>query len=356
MATQRTEGIYPLDELKGHTVAKGNPDPRGWDVYSSDDTKLGEVKDLLVDVSVMEARYLDVELDKDIAGERDRHVLLPVGTARLDDDSDRVIADTAIADVRSLPAYRKGGAIQREFEDSLMGSFGTTRGAGAATGATTGAGANYYDRPEFDTSRFYGNRGTRTERAADFQDARAKEEQRLTLSEEELSLGKRQVPAGEVGIRKTVETEHVEERVPLTHEEVSVERRPISGASARDAEIGEDEIRVPLMAEEPVVEKRVVAKEEVIVNKRAVQDEKTVEADLRRERVDYDESQLNAAAGTRGARETARDASRDVTRDAKSGAKNLGDRIADKVDDVKDRFDANPASKPGRDATDRPGR
>jgi uncharacterized protein (TIGR02271 family) len=346
MATQRTEGIYPLDELKGHTVAKGDPDPRGWDVYSSDNTKIGEVKDLLVDVSVMQARYLDVELDKDVAGEKDRHVLLPVGTAQLDDDNDRVIADTTIVSVRSLPAYRRGGAVNREYEDSLLGSFGTTRGTSAATAAT--AGANYYDRPEFDTSRFYGKRATSGERAADFQDARAREEQRLTLSEEELQVGKRQVPAGEVELRKTVETKHVEERVPLTREEVTVERRPISGASARDAEIGEDEIRVPLMAEEPVVEKRVVAKEEVIVNKRAVQDEKTVEADLRRERVDYDESELNAAA--RG------DAGRDVTRDAKSGARNLGDRIADKVDDVKDRFDANPASKPGRDATDRPGR
>ena len=40
----------------------------------------------------------------------------------------------------------------------------------------------------------------------------------------------------------------------------------------------------------------------------------------------------------------------------KQGAKGLGDSIADKVDDVKDRMDGNPASRPGRDATDRPGR
>jgi hypothetical protein len=32
------------------------------------------------------------------------------------------------------------------------------------------------------------------------------------------------------------------------------------------------------------------------------------------------------------------------------------DRVADAADDLKDRVDANPASKPGRDATDRPGR
>lgn len=33
-----------------------------------------------------------------------------------------------------------------------------------------------------------------------------------------------------------------------------------------------------------------------------------------------------------------------------------GDRVADAADDLKDRVDGNPASRPGRDATDRPGR
>src|SRR5215207_1976250 len=153
MATQLKDGIYPLDELKGHTVAKGDPDPRGWDVYSSDNRKVGKVKDLLVDVSAMAARYLDVELDRDVIGESDRHVLLPIGTARLDDDDDRVTVQTAATGLRTLPAYRRGGALKREYEDSILGTAATTRGTGAAT-----AGRHYYDRPEFDASRFYGKR------------------------------------------------------------------------------------------------------------------------------------------------------------------------------------------------------
>jgi hypothetical protein len=40
---------------------------------------------------------------------------------------------------------------------------------------------------------------------------------------------------------------------------------------------------------------------------------------------------------------------------AKAGAANLADRAADRVDDLKDRVDANPASRPGLDATDRSG-
>ena len=359
MATQRAAGIYPLDDLDGHTVAKGDPDPRGWDVYSSDNRKLGKVKDLLVEVPALVARYLDVELAKDVAGERDHHVLLPIGTARLDDEDDRVTVQTTATNVRALPAYNKdnykGGAIQRDYEDSLLRGIGTAGSAGTATRP----GANYYDRPEFDASRFYGTRSTRTARETQPADRRgewAKEgEKRVTLAEEELRLGKRQVEAGQVELRKTVETEHVSEKVPLTREEVTVERRPISGAAATNAQIGEDQIRVPVMAEEAVVDKRVVPKEEVIVKKRAVTEEQTVEADLRRERLDVDDNQVNAAAA-RGTKQTAKDTGRTPAPDARSGARGLADRVADKVDDLKDRVDANPASRPGRDATDRPGR
>ncbi len=112
----------------------------------------------------------------------------------------------------------------------------------------------------------------------------------LTRSEEELVIGKRQVKAGEVGLKKTVETEHVTKSVPLMHEEIEVERHAVSDSDANrdDIEIGEQDIRIPLSAEEAVVEKRVVGKEEIVVKKRAVQETKEVEADLRRERIDID--------------------------------------------------------------------
>lgn len=115
-------------------------------------------------------------------------------------------------------------------------------------------------------------------------------EQRITLAEEELQIGKRTVQAGEVSVRKHVETEHVTERVPVRREEVTVERRPVNEAAGADVEIGEDSISVPLMEEDVVVEKRPVVKEEILLNKRVVQDTENVEADLRRERVDIDDS------------------------------------------------------------------
>jgi uncharacterized protein (TIGR02271 family) len=118
-------------------------------------------------------------------------------------------------------------------------------------------------------------------------------EERLTLSEEELAIGKREVRAGEVEIEKRVETEHVRREVPLTHDEVTVERRPLEGgmvaAGGLNHTIGEEHIRVPLTAEEAVVEKRVVPKEELVVRKQEVTEERMVEADLRTERAEVRE-------------------------------------------------------------------
>ena len=111
----------------------------------------------------------------------------------------------------------------------------------------------------------------------------------VTRSEEELAIGKRQVSAGEVEVRKSVETEHVRESVPVTREEVIVERRPVNEVRAAGAQIAEDAIRIPITEEELVVEKRPVVKEEIVVRKQAVQDTRTVEADLRKERVDVDD-------------------------------------------------------------------
>ena len=183
-------------------------------------------------------------------------------------------------------------------------------------------------------------------------------ERRMTLSEEQLSIGKRQVQAGEVELRKTVETEHVSESVPLMREEITIERRPISAGSraSTDVEIGEDEIRIPVMEEQAVVEKRVVATEEVIVNKREVTENQTVEADLRRERVDVDDTTTQRTGSTS---DSAYGASGNVGTGGTSGARdratNSGplDRLADKADDLKDRVDGNPNSRPGPDATDR---
>jgi uncharacterized protein (TIGR02271 family) len=115
------------------------------------------------------------------------------------------------------------------------------------------------------------------------------DEARITLSEEQLAVGKREREVGEVEIGKRVETEHVRQAVSVSHEEVEIERRPLDGMHAAGAEIREEHLSVPVRAEEVVAEKRVVPVEEVVARKREVVEEQPVEAELRREEVEVRE-------------------------------------------------------------------
>jgi uncharacterized protein (TIGR02271 family) len=267
--------VVPLSDLKDIEVSDRDPDVRGWDVISADGRKIGEVDDLLVDTSAMKVRYLDVELDKEHRGtDRERHILVPVGHARLNEDDDRVLVSTLRqTDIGTIPTY--DGRLDRTYEDNLSRHFG-----GPTATATD---QDYYADARFDDRNFYGARRGR-------EGTTARGEERMTLSEEELAVGRRPEQAGEVRVGKHVETEHVRQEVPVTREEVDVERRPIDPARRAETrpDIRDDEVRIPLTEEEVVAEKRAVPKEEVVVRKRQVQDTETVEADLRREKADID--------------------------------------------------------------------
>lgn len=302
---ETTPRVAALSKIHDFDVADGTPDPRGWTVRDARGTDIGKVHDLIVDTVAMRTRYLDVKLDKKAVNlDSDRDVLIPVGQARLDDDDDRVILSSlAATQIATLPEYTHGD-IDREYESSLLPNFDSgavdaTNGgdSGAAIGAMTGDRSaaptgtvadaptgDFYDNRHFDEGSFFGKRR-----------AQQGDEERLTRSEEELEIGKRRVPAGTMSIRKRVETEHVSQPVTTTHEEVTVERRPVANAdsaSRGEAQIGQDEIRIPVYEDELVVDKRRVVKEELVVKKNAVQETKTVEADLRKEKVDVDESGL----------------------------------------------------------------
>ena len=137
------------------------------------------------------------------------------------------------------------------------------------------------------------------QRAAAREDhVRDEEELRVQRTEEELEAGTREREAGEVRVRKQVRTEREQVRVPTRHEEVSVERVPVEeGREASEADIGEDEVTMPVVEDEVVVEKRPVVKEEIRVRKDVVEDEEVVEEDVRREEVDVED-----ATATRGRR------------------------------------------------------
>jgi uncharacterized protein (TIGR02271 family) len=116
-------------------------------------------------------------------------------------------------------------------------------------------------------------------------------EQRLTLAEERLDVGTRTVPAGDLNLHKRVETERVQEHVELRRDDASVERRTVTDPSSVPVtpQVTDDEIRIPVLEERLVVTKVLVPREEIIVRKHSVTERQTVEADLRRERLDIDD-------------------------------------------------------------------
>ncbi|SHF73086.1 conserved domain-containing protein [Jatrophihabitans endophyticus] len=112
----------------------------------------------------------------------------------------------------------------------------------------------------------------------------------MTRSEERLRVGTEQVEAGRARLRKYVVTENVTQTVPVSHEEVRIEREPITDANRDEAvsgePISEEEHEVTLHAERPVVDKETVPVERVKLGTETVTEEQTVSEEVRKEQID----------------------------------------------------------------------
>ena len=118
----------------------------------------------------------------------------------------------------------------------------------------------------------------------------SEDELRVQRVEEELRAGTRKREAGDVRVRKQVRTDRERLAVPKKRQEVRMERVPVEeGAAVSEPETGEDEIRIPVIEEEIVIEKRPVVKEEIRLRKEVVEEEEVVEEDVRKEEVDIDD-------------------------------------------------------------------
>jgi uncharacterized protein (TIGR02271 family) len=117
----------------------------------------------------------------------------------------------------------------------------------------------------------------------------------MTRSEEELRVGTQTRERGRARLRKYVTTEQQTVTVPVSREEVRVEREPITDANIDDATSGpaisEEEHEVTLREETPVVEKRAVPRERVRLDTETVTDERQVSEEVRKEQIQVDSDQ-----------------------------------------------------------------
>ena len=122
--SRQVRHLRPISEMKKIKIASGEPDIRGWNVFTSTGREVGEVHDLLVDPSIAQV----VMLDLDIAG-TDRRSLAPIRAAWIDRETKRVVLDAAqIRDDEILPSFTRGETSDeemKEFHEGYRRAYGS---------------------------------------------------------------------------------------------------------------------------------------------------------------------------------------------------------------------------------------
>lgn len=120
------------------------------------------------------------------------------------------------------------------------------------------------------------------------------DDEKIRLHEERIRVGKDEVQTGEVRIDKDVVEERQEFDVPVSRDEVTIERRRVDERVDGDVDfdrLDNDTIRVPLTEERINVEKENVVAEELVIKKNRVQDTAHVSETVRKEEVNVDDTQ-----------------------------------------------------------------
>jgi uncharacterized protein (TIGR02271 family) len=119
----------------------------------------------------------------------------------------------------------------------------------------------------------------------------------IQLLGEVLRVHKDRINRGEVTLRKEVITETQTVQVPVTREELVIERRAVDDNRPATGNIGEDEeIRIPLSEERPNIDKSTVVREEVAVGKKPVKEVRDVTGEVRREELVVDDQTRKRAS------------------------------------------------------------
>jgi uncharacterized protein (TIGR02271 family) len=258
-------------ERKAHTDRFTEVENRyaGYIVYDRHYEKIGNVDDLFVDESD-QPQYLGVKMG--FLGTRS--TLIPFEMARVNDARQTIKVAADKETLKNGPTFDEDREITPEFEKEVYSYYGLKRASTTQESGTYGA--------------YYAEQSTQTTGMANPTEVSDEDEVRVQRTEEELRVGTREREAGSIRVRKRVRTDHERIEVPTRHEEISVERVPVEG-EASEAEIGDDEVVVPVTEEEVIVHKRPVVKEEVRIRKDVVEETEVVEEDVRREEVEVED-------------------------------------------------------------------
>ena len=261
----------------------------GYVVYDRRGESLGGVETLFLDEND-ELEYVGVKAGPPGG----RSTLIPVPVARIDEEQRAIDVAADKEHIKGGPTFDVDQEITPELEREVRVHYGLVDPTGTGV-----RGAPYADhRPAAAPTDAATGSGPATGVPEASGGREAEEEIRVQRSEEELRVGTREREAGSVRIRKRVRTDRERLEVPVKREEVHIERVPVSREAA-EAEIGEDEVVVPVAETEVVVSKRPVVKEEIRVRKDVVEGTEVIEEDVRREEVDVEDA-TERGRNTRG--------------------------------------------------------
>ena len=273
----------------------------GYEIYDEDGGRIGKLDDLFVDEND-QPEYVGVRMDPLTT----RSTLIPTDVITVEDRLRRTVVSRPRSVVETGPSLGYDEEVTPEFEERVRRHYGLT--VPQHTGTRSGYGPYYHRDDAGLAQRERGRSGaaipevptipSQPGRREDLAEPGILEEEELRVrrSEEELKVGTREREAGAVRVRKRVRTDHERIVVPRKRVEVTVERVPVERQATSattegtaEPEIGEDEIVVPVVEEEIVVEKRPVVKEEIRIRKEVVEESEVVEEDVRREEVEVDD-------------------------------------------------------------------
>ncbi|GIH89955.1 DUF2382 domain-containing protein [Planobispora siamensis] len=255
------------------------------DVYDTNGEKIGEVKHVYLDEATGRPEWLCVKTG--LFGMRETFV--PIQAADVVADHVEVAYDKELVKDAPNVDVDAGGHLSAEEERELY---------------------RYYNI-DWETSWQEANRSGEEGTAGWAHTGGQAERERLgrtddamTRSEEQLEVGTETHQVGRARLRKYVVTEEQQVSVPVTREEVRVEREPITGAN-RDAalsgpDISEGEYEVTLHEERPVVDKHAVPVERVRLSKEQVTDQETVSGQVRKERIEMEGDEDGGRRGDSG--------------------------------------------------------
>jgi uncharacterized protein (TIGR02271 family) len=247
--------------------------------------KLGKVDGIYLDNDTQRPEWAAVK-----SGLFGSHVsLVPLATADLAGDQLRVPFDKGA--LESAPHHDPDRELSPQDEADLFTHYGIPYGGDSVTARTGGQQQYEGDRQQYDGGTGGQNqRRDRAEGAVGHDTSGPTTDDAMTRSEERLRVGTEATEAGRARLRKYVVTENVTQTVPVSHEEVRIEREPITDANVGDAvdgpAISEEEHEVTLHAERPVTQTEAVPVERVRLGKETVTEHEEVSGEVRKEEID----------------------------------------------------------------------